>query len=1166
MMFLAVPALAFQMNSGYYVGKGVGQSITGLGFQPDLVIIIPEIGNRYAVFRTSAMSDGQGTAFFAAATDNFIDGVVSLDSGGFSIGDNDYVSTVNVRYTWVAFSGSGGTDFKVGSYVGNATDDRSISDVGFQPDLVVVKHKGTQRGCWKTSVMTGETTEFFYASNGDPANAIQTIEATGFQIGTDAYVNSLNDTYWYFAFKAVTGEVDVGLYTGNGAPDRSIGGVGFQPDLIWTKGDDTTVVQHGVLRTDQSYGDDSQLFYGGIQTNHIQSLEANGFEIGTNARVNESGKTYYYAAFTGVPTPQAASGHYTVANGEYSGTGAEQSVSGLGFRPDLVIIKSGAGNYYANFATSDMPVGYAAYFGNNGLFTGGITINSDGFTVGTSTNVNAAATTYYYTAFANAGSADFKVGAYTGNAEDNRSITGIGFQPNMVTTRRYNTNYAVWRNSSMAGDTSSYFAVYADSSNLIQALENDGFQVGSGNEVNYNDVTYYYFAFKEGTGYFKAGTYTGNAPSNQTITGLSGRSHYLWVKSASTDDGMSSGSNIPTGYSQYLRYGTNVTNRIEELLPTSFEVGTDDDVNNSGRTYWYAAWLSAPASLEFSVQPTGAEVGDPITPAPTVRVTDQFGNLIDYDNSTSITVSLFNPGAAILSGTKTATVVNGIATFEGLSIDVSATGYIMQATAGGFPTVYSNAFNIGPGQGNRLAFVTQPNTTEALQTMTPSVQVAVKDSYGNTVTTDNTSIVTVAIGTNPVGGTLSGTLTRTVVAGVAAFDDLSIDQRGEGYTLTASAPYIQTVTSEVFDITAEATAPAIISYAPSTEGVSLESKSSVTFSEAMYQTSVQNAFSFKAVRDNQGAVLDTPITGTFAWTSPEVVEFSPGASLVNNYTYQTAVSAEAEDLVGNKLSNPGTSIFTTIATTGSINAFVGEDGVSKIVFPAGALSTAFYVKVSSSPEVDPIIVDPTKIAAATTKVAAEGNKFKFLLAGSAKEFVAYDGSGARITGGFNSPATLTLGYTDVGGDGVVDGTDPPIRATALRVCRLDETNSLWVVYPDSTVDTSAKTVSIPVSSLSVYGLMARAAESVVDAYAYPNPFKPSDGHTNITFTNLASVCTIKIFTTSGSLVRTIRETDGDSQSVWDVTNDAGERLLSGLYIYIIRSSDDSKTGKLVIIR
>ncbi len=67
--------------------------------------------------------------------------------------------------------------------------------------------------------------------------------------------------------------------------------------------------------------------------------------------------------------------------------------------------------------------------------------------------------------------------------------------------------------------------------------------------------------------------------------------------------------------------------------------------------------------------------------------------------------------------------------------------------------------------------------------------------------TSSTASVTVAIGTNPGGGTLAGTLTRAAVAGTATFNDLSIDKAGVGYTLTAASTGLTGATSGAFDIT-----------------------------------------------------------------------------------------------------------------------------------------------------------------------------------------------------------------------------------------------------------------------------------------------------------------------------------------------------------------------------
>jgi N-acetylneuraminic acid mutarotase len=97
-----------------------------------------------------------------------------------------------------------------------------------------------------------------------------------------------------------------------------------------------------------------------------------------------------------------------------------------------------------------------------------------------------------------------------------------------------------------------------------------------------------------------------------------------------------------------------------------------------------------------------------------------------------------------------------------------------------------------------LVFTGQPSNTFAGATFTPPILIQAEDLSGYRVDTF-TGNVTIAIATNPGGGTLSGT--RTVVAsnGVATFRDLSIDAAGNGYTLVASAAGLDEATSTAFN-------------------------------------------------------------------------------------------------------------------------------------------------------------------------------------------------------------------------------------------------------------------------------------------------------------------------------------------------------------------------------
>jgi len=97
------------------------------------------------------------------------------------------------------------------------------------------------------------------------------------------------------------------------------------------------------------------------------------------------------------------------------------------------------------------------------------------------------------------------------------------------------------------------------------------------------------------------------------------------------------------------------------------------------------------------------------------------------------------------------------------------------------------------------AAVGQPITNVDVDPTAGPVKVAFYDGNGDKVE-GSSAPITIAIGSNPGGGTLSGTTTQSAVDGVASFDDLSIDLEGDGYTLVASSPGFTSATSDPFNI------------------------------------------------------------------------------------------------------------------------------------------------------------------------------------------------------------------------------------------------------------------------------------------------------------------------------------------------------------------------------
>jgi len=167
----------------------------------------------------------------------------------------------------------------------------------------------------------------------------------------------------------------------------------------------------------------------------------------------------------------------------------------------------------------------------------------------------------------------------------------------------------------------------------------------------------------------------------------------------------------------------------------------------------------------------------------------------------TITVAIgANPASGTLSGTVTVAAVSGVATFANLSINNAGNGYTLTAASSGLTGATSTAFNITAPPATHLAFSTQPTNTQAGTTIA-TVRVSALDA-ANGVVTGFTGTITVAIGANPATGTLTGTLSAAAVSGVATFSNLSIDNAGSGYTLTAAASGLTGTTSTAFNVTA----------------------------------------------------------------------------------------------------------------------------------------------------------------------------------------------------------------------------------------------------------------------------------------------------------------------------------------------------------------------------
>jgi hypothetical protein len=600
-------AANFSIQTGYYVGNGGTNSVTGLGFQPETVIVKTHTTTGTAVIKTSAMP-ANSTAFFLN-TANDTSSMVTLGSDGFSVSNNANVNTANVRYLWVAFAGSDCTasgTMCVGTYTGNGANPRKIT-TGFQPAFVMVKRSTAVAANFRTASMANNVGNYFHntaqVTNG---GLFATLVSDGFNVGSA--VNNVNTgIYYYVAFKSVSGIMAQGTYSGNGTDNRSITGFGSGsvPNFAFVKNvtSATTATRNAAITTTDSYGDHSS--YLTVTTasapNMIQKLQDNGIQVGSGVNANENGATIYWVAFGGAPaSPPPGNGTFQMETGSYTGNGTSQSITGTGFAPDLVILK-GSSTSQSVFRTSLMAANNTAYLASaTANFTGGITaLGSDGFSVGSNAAANSSGVVYHWQAFGNAyntstgtGAEDFAIGAYMGNAADNRDIPGLPFQPDMVTVKRSGATAGTWRPSAYGGDSSSFFAATAEGANRIQSLNTFGYQIGTQANVNTSNNLYHWFAFKSGDN-FTVGSYTGTGGAQTVNTGF--QPDLVWVKRNTSQVGVHRGSSLAGNSTQHFGATANFTNGITGFTASGFSLaGTTAMTNANTGVYRYAAWRVPP--------------------------------------------------------------------------------------------------------------------------------------------------------------------------------------------------------------------------------------------------------------------------------------------------------------------------------------------------------------------------------------------------------------------------------------------------------------------------------------------------------------------------------------------------------------------------------------------
>jgi hypothetical protein len=320
----------------------------------------------------------------------------------------------------------------------------------------------------------------------------------------------------------------------------------------------------------------------------------------------------------------------------YTGTGSSLGVTGVGFQPDLVWIKSRS-------ATTDHGLYDAVRGVQNQLesntttaetveATGLTAFGADGFTVGALAQLNTSSATYVgwnwkasnATAVTNTAgtitstvsantTAGFSIVTYTGNGSTGTIGHGLNFAPDMVIVKGRNTinlDWVVYHKSL----TSAAYALFLNATNIqtlgptywnSTAPTNTVFSVGADNNTNKSATTYVAYCFDTVPGYSAFDSYTANNAVDGVFVYLGFRPEWLMIKRATTTAGNSwvildaarntfnVTNNALYPNQTYAENGTIGAMPID-FLSNGFKIRTDSSEVNGTGTYIYAAFAESP--------------------------------------------------------------------------------------------------------------------------------------------------------------------------------------------------------------------------------------------------------------------------------------------------------------------------------------------------------------------------------------------------------------------------------------------------------------------------------------------------------------------------------------------------------------------------------------------
>jgi len=317
-------------NTKLYTGNGSTQSITGVGFQPDLIWIKDRDTavdwhwwNDVIRGATKTIHSNVNNAESTQASS-----ITAFDSDGFTLGNDGSVNANSENYAswnWLAdnTTGSSNTDgsitstvsanttagFSIVSYTGNATAGATVGHgLGVAPKMVIVKTLA-QTNNWTVYHESIGATKHLHLNTADAeSTATNTFNDTAptssvFTLGSGTETNASGNMIAY-CFAEIPGYSKFGSYTGNGNADGPFIYTGFKPAFVIYKNIDTGYYWKLIdNKTNTGNGNEGAYTHPNT-TDYVNSSSlyddfySNGFKIrNTNVTGNGSGLNYIYMAF-----------------------------------------------------------------------------------------------------------------------------------------------------------------------------------------------------------------------------------------------------------------------------------------------------------------------------------------------------------------------------------------------------------------------------------------------------------------------------------------------------------------------------------------------------------------------------------------------------------------------------------------------------------------------------------------------------------------------------------------------------------------------------------------------------------------------------------------------------------------------------------------------------